>query len=65
MLVSAVGSLCGCACLMMALVNMVQIKLGTLACGSPQTLAAVVPLVIFVPIGLLIYVCTVVYAFIS
>ncbi|KAJ9684431.1 hypothetical protein PVL29_016745 [Vitis rotundifolia] len=55
MLVSAVGSVGGCAFLMMALVNMVQIKLGTLACGSPQTLAAVVPLVIFVPIGLLIY----------
>lgn len=65
MLISAVGSLCGCGFLMLALVNMVQIKLGTLACGSPQTMAAVVPLVIFVPIGLLVYVCTVVYAFLS
>ncbi|PRQ59316.1 hypothetical protein RchiOBHm_Chr1g0368851 [Rosa chinensis] len=63
MLVSAVGSVSGCVFLMLALVNVVQIKLGTPACGSYHTLAAVVPLVIFVPVGLVIYVVTVLYAF--
>lgn len=63
MLVSAVGSACGCVFLMLALVNVVQIKLGTLACGSIHSYGAVIPLVIFVPIGLLIYVCVVLYAF--
>ncbi|KAK3028605.1 hypothetical protein RJ639_039948 [Escallonia herrerae] len=43
-LVSAAGSVCGCGFLMMALVNVVQIKLGTLACGSSHTYGAVIPL---------------------
>ncbi|XP_052729678.1 uncharacterized protein LOC108327597 isoform X1 [Vigna angularis] len=55
MLVSAVGSVFGCSFLMLALVNVAQIKLGTLACGSSHTYAAVVPLLILVPIALLIY----------
>ncbi|GMH30576.1 hypothetical protein Nepgr_032419 [Nepenthes gracilis] len=63
MLVSAVGSVCGCVFLMLALINVVQIKLGTLACGSSHSIAAVVPLVILVPFGLLIYVSFVLYAF--
>ncbi|GAB4831855.1 hypothetical protein Ancab_005870 [Ancistrocladus abbreviatus] len=63
MLVSAVGSVCGCGFLMLALINVVQIKLGTLACGSSHSFAAVVPLVILVPLGLLIYVSFVLYAF--
>ncbi|KHN07623.1 hypothetical protein glysoja_019730 [Glycine soja] len=48
---------------MLALVNVAQIKLGTLACGSSHTYAAVVPLLIFVPLALLIYVSLVLYAF--
>lgn len=49
---------------MLALVNVVQIKLGLLGCGGTRHgYAAVVPLVTFVPAGLLIYVCTVFYAF--
>ncbi|KAB1217800.1 hypothetical protein CJ030_MR3G014790 [Morella rubra] len=63
MLISGIGSVSGCAFLMLALVNVVQVKLGTLACGSSQTFAAVVPLVILVPIALVIYVCAVLYAF--
>ncbi|KAJ7967737.1 maternal effect embryo arrest 60 [Quillaja saponaria] len=63
MLVSGVGSVSGCGFLMLALVNVVQIKLGTLSCGSSHSLAAVVPLVILVPIALLIYISVVLYAF--
>ncbi|KAL2333309.1 hypothetical protein Fmac_014522 [Flemingia macrophylla] len=63
MLVSGAGSVAGCTFLMLALVNVAQIKLGTLACGSSHTYAAVVPLVIFVPLALLIYVSLVLYAF--
>lgn len=33
-LVSAIGSVSGCICLMLALMNMVQIKLGTLGCDT-------------------------------
>nr|DAD26573.1 TPA_asm: hypothetical protein HUJ06_028041 [Nelumbo nucifera] len=62
-MVSAVGSVCGCGFLLMALVNVVQIKLGTLACGSFYSYGAIVPLLIFVPTALLIYVCLVLYAF--
>ncbi|KAG5557887.1 hypothetical protein RHGRI_007956 [Rhododendron griersonianum] len=62
-LVSAAGSVSGCVFLMLALINVVQIKLGTLGCGSAHTYGAVVPLVILVPSALLIYVCSVLYAF--
>ncbi|XP_076903671.1 uncharacterized protein LOC143558798 [Bidens hawaiensis] len=62
-LVSAVGSVCGCGFLMMALVNVVQIKLGVLGCGSHHTYGAVVPLLTFVPLGLLTYVFFVLFAF--
>nr|XP_009799910.1 PREDICTED: uncharacterized protein LOC104245906 [Nicotiana sylvestris] len=62
-LVSAAGSVCGSVFLMLALINVVQIKLGILGCGSKHTYGAVIPLVIFVPLGLLINVCTIFYAF--
>ncbi|XP_073141604.1 uncharacterized protein [Henckelia pumila] len=62
--VSAAGSVTGSVFLMLALVDVVQIKLGMLGCGgSRHGFGAVVPLVILVPSGLLIYVCTVLYAF--
>lgn len=62
-LVSAFGSVSGYGFLVMALVNLVQIKLGTLACGSLYTIAAVGPLVILVPLALVIYVSLVLHAF--
>ncbi|CAL5211555.1 unnamed protein product [Lathyrus oleraceus] len=62
-LVSAFGSVFGCGFLVMALVDLVQIKLGTLACGSHYTLYAIAPLLILVPFALLIYVILVLYAF--
>ncbi|XWS53074.1 hypothetical protein CRYUN_Cryun11dG0126600 [Craigia yunnanensis] len=63
MLVSGVGSVFGCGFLIMALVAMVQIKLGTLSCGSLYSFAAIGPLVVLVPLALVIYVCIVIYAF--
>lgn len=62
-LASATGSVFGCGFLVLALVNLVQIKLGTLACGSVYTFAAVVPLVTLVPSALVIYVFLVLHAF--
>ncbi|GJW45354.1 hypothetical protein Tco_0074153 [Tanacetum coccineum] len=45
-------------------IYIVQIKLGVLGCESSQhSYAAVVPLLIFVPLGLLIYVFFVLFAF--
>ncbi|XVF19973.1 hypothetical protein REPUB_Repub11eG0157600 [Reevesia pubescens] len=63
MLVSGFGSIFGCGFLMMALVDLVQIKLGTLSCGSLYSFAAISPLVVLVPLALVIYVCIVIYAF--
>jgi hypothetical protein len=63
MLVSGIGSVCGCVFLMLALVNVVQLKLGSLGCGNGHIYAAVVPLVILVPVALLVYVSIVLYAF--
>ena len=63
MLVSAAGSVFGCGFLMMALVALVQIKLGVLGCGSLYTYAAIGPLVILVPVALLVYVFLVLHAF--
>ncbi|GMI87191.1 maternal effect embryo arrest 60 [Hibiscus trionum] len=63
MVVSGAGSVAGCVFLMLALINVVQIKVGTLACGSGHAFAAVVPLVILVPLALLIYVSVGLYAF--
>ncbi|GFP87635.1 hypothetical protein PHJA_000907200 [Phtheirospermum japonicum] len=64
-MVSAAGSVCGSVFLMLALVNVVQIKLGMLGCGGGTShgYGAVVPLFILVPSGLFIYVTTVCYAF--
>ncbi|EXC10745.1 hypothetical protein L484_025329 [Morus notabilis] len=63
MVVSALGSVFGCGFLMMALVDLVQIKLGVLACGGLYTFSAVVPLVVLVPLGLVIYLFLVLHAF--
>lgn len=60
---SAIGSVLGCGFLMMALVNMVQIKLGRLGCGSAATVGAIVPLVTLIPIAMLIYIGVIFYAF--
>ncbi|KAI4340360.1 hypothetical protein MLD38_025205 [Melastoma candidum] len=64
-LMSALGSASGSGFLMMAIVNLVQIKLGMLWCGSSggHTLAAIVPLVVLVPSSLLVYLGLAVYAF--
>uniref|UniRef100_A0A5B7C5N8 Maternal effect embryo arrest 60 n=1 Tax=Davidia involucrata TaxID=16924 RepID=A0A5B7C5N8_DAVIN len=62
-LASAAGSASGCVFLMLALIDLVQIKLGTLACWSWYSLAAVGPLVILVPSALVIYICIVLHAF--
>jgi hypothetical protein len=53
--VSAVGSVADCGFLMMALVNVVQVKLGRLGCGARGSAAwdVVVPLITLVPAALL------------
>ncbi|GJN25008.1 hypothetical protein PR202_gb12790 [Eleusine coracana subsp. coracana] len=62
---SALGSVLGCGFLMMALVNVVQVKLGRLGCGNGGSVAwaAVLPLVTLVPAAMLIYIGVVFYAF--
>lgn len=62
-LASATGSLFGCIFLLLALVNLIQIKLGSWACRSFYSFAAVVPLFILVPSALIIYLCVVLHAF--
>ncbi|XP_076892333.1 uncharacterized protein LOC143544046 [Bidens hawaiensis] len=63
MLASAAGSVSGCLFLTLALVNLVQIKLGKLGCLDWYGVAAVGPLVVLVPFALTIYICIVLHAF--
>lgn len=62
-LASAVGSVFGCGFLMLALVNVVEIKLGRLGCGGAAAVGAVIPLVTLIPAAMLIYTAIVFYAF--
>ncbi|KAH7838392.1 hypothetical protein Vadar_025812 [Vaccinium darrowii] len=62
-LASAAGSASGCVFLTLALVDLIQIKLGVLSCWSWYTLAAIAPLVTLVPSALFIYICLVLHAF--
>ncbi|XP_020571169.1 uncharacterized protein LOC110018246 [Phalaenopsis equestris] len=60
---SAIGSVLGCGFLMLALVNVVQIKLGRLGCAGAATVGAIVPLVTLIPAAMIIYIGVIFYAF--
>lgn len=63
MMGSAIGSVMGCIFLMLSMVNVIQIRLGMLSCGSKNAVHAVAALVLLVSSALLIYISTAVYAF--
>ncbi|XP_018818242.2 uncharacterized protein LOC108989173 [Juglans regia] len=63
MMGSAVGSVMGCLFLMLSMVNVIQIRLGMLSCGSKSTVHAVAVLLILVSSALLVYISTAIYAF--
>ncbi|CAN6684932.1 hypothetical protein ACFX13_036115 [Malus domestica] len=63
MLGSAFGSVMGCVFLVLSMVNVIQIRLGMLSCGSKSAVHAVAPLVVLVTTALLVYISTAVYAF--
>ncbi|XP_071719740.1 uncharacterized protein [Rutidosis leptorrhynchoides] len=63
MLGSAVGSVMGCLFLMLSMVNVIEIRLGLLSCGSRSTINAVSSMVVLVTSALLVYISTAVYAF--
>ncbi|XP_059660005.1 uncharacterized protein LOC132306582 [Cornus florida] len=63
MLASAFGSVMGCVFLMLSMVNVIEIRLGMLSCGSKSTIHAVAALVILVTSALLVYISTAIYAF--
>uniref|UniRef100_A0A7N0TU21 Maternal effect embryo arrest 60 n=1 Tax=Kalanchoe fedtschenkoi TaxID=63787 RepID=A0A7N0TU21_KALFE len=63
MLGSAVGSIMGCLFLMLSMVNVIQIRLGMLSCGSKSAVHAVVALIVLVTSALLINISTAIYAF--
>ncbi|WOH01917.1 hypothetical protein DCAR_0521303 [Daucus carota subsp. sativus] len=63
MLGSAVGSVMGCLFLMLSMINVIQIRLGMLSCGSKQTVHSVTALVVLVTSALVVYISTAVYAF--
>nr|XP_043611486.1 uncharacterized protein LOC122583117 [Erigeron canadensis] len=62
-LASAAGSVSGCLFLSIALVYLVEIKLGKLGCSDWYGLVAIGPLVVLVPLALAIYICIVLHAF--
>ncbi|XP_062175584.1 uncharacterized protein LOC133880616 [Alnus glutinosa] len=63
MMASAIGSVMGCLFLMLSIVNVIQIRLGLLSCGSKSAIHAVAALLILVSSALLLYIYTSFYAF--
>ena len=63
MLGSAVGSVMGCLFLMLSMINVIQIRLGLLSCGSSSASRAVAALVTLVSTALVVYISTALYAF--
>ena len=63
MLGSAVGSVLGCLFLMLSMVNVIEIRLGLLSCGSRSAVHAVAALLVLVSSALVVYISTAVYAF--
>ncbi|XP_028769717.1 uncharacterized protein LOC114727163 [Neltuma alba] len=63
MMGSAIGSVMGCLFLMLSMVNVIEIRLGMLSCGSKSATHAVAALVILVSSALLVYISTAIYAF--
>ncbi|XP_050365087.1 uncharacterized protein LOC126783626 [Argentina anserina] len=63
MLGSAFGSVMGCLFLMLSMVNVIQIRLGMLSCGSKSAVHSVAALVVLVSSALLVYLTTAIYAF--
>ncbi|PIN03294.1 hypothetical protein CDL12_24182 [Handroanthus impetiginosus] len=58
---SAIGSIVGCAFLMLSIVDFIQVKLGVYSCRGKPVYGLVV-LVVFAGLGILVYVSTAVYA---
>jgi hypothetical protein len=63
MLGSALGSVMGCLFLMLSMVNVIEIRLGMLSCGSKSAVHAVAVMAILVSSALLVYISTAIYAF--
>ena len=63
MLASAVGSVMGCLFLVLSMVNVIQIRLGMLSCGSKSAVHSVAALITLVSSALLVYISTAIYAF--
>ncbi|KAK4268156.1 hypothetical protein QN277_024845 [Acacia crassicarpa] len=63
MLASAMGSVMGCLFLMLSMINVIQIRLGLLSCGSKSAIYSVIVLVVLVCSALVTYISTAIYAF--
>ncbi|XP_077243046.1 uncharacterized protein LOC143883591 [Tasmannia lanceolata] len=63
MLGSAFGSVMGCVFLVLSMVDVIQIRLGLLSCGSKAAVRAVAALVTLVSTALAAYISTAIYAF--
>ncbi|RZC86966.1 hypothetical protein C5167_030316 [Papaver somniferum] len=63
MLGSAIGSVMGCIFLMLSMVNVIEIRLGLLSCGSKAAVRAVATLTTLVSSALVVYITTAFYAF--
>ncbi|KAB1225495.1 hypothetical protein CJ030_MR1G018612 [Morella rubra] len=63
MMGSAVGSVMGCLFLMLSMINVIEIRLGMLSCGSKSAVHSVAALLVLVSSALLVYISTAIYAF--
>ncbi|KAI4370676.1 hypothetical protein MLD38_018999 [Melastoma candidum] len=58
---SIYGTMCGCLFLLLAMVDVIQVKLGRLSCGSKYSLGTVLVLTLTIIPALLVYFITVTY----
>eukprot|EP00250_Pteridium_aquilinum_P014746 c22173_g1_i1 orf=485-1327(+) len=65
MILSAIGSIVGTIFLLIAMINVVQIRLGVIGCSSPWPKRAIYPLVTLVSIGVITFISPVLYTVIS
>ncbi|EFJ27214.1 hypothetical protein SELMODRAFT_167919 [Selaginella moellendorffii] len=65
MLASAIGSVAGTIFLMLSMISLIELRLGPFSCDSSWTERAGIPLIVLSASGLLIFISSVLFAFIE
>ncbi|KAJ7571502.1 hypothetical protein O6H91_01G169400 [Diphasiastrum complanatum] len=62
MIAAAIGSIAGTFFLLLSMINIIQVRLGSLSCGSVWPERAAIPLIILVGSGVIVFISSVFYA---